>query len=176
LVRSYISPKAGIRKSPIHGKGLFAIRPIKRGEIIAIKGGHIMDEGTLRKSGALSEVSFIQLAPGFYIGAKDKSEVKRNKIFVNHSCAPNVGFNGQVILVAMRDVKPSEELTFDWAMFSDESYIWKNYQVKCNCGKSSCRKTLTPHDWRMKELQRRYRGYFATFVQKRIDAQKSEKG
>ena len=82
-----------------------------------------MDERTLRKSGALSEVSFVQLAPGFYIGAKVKSEVKGNKIFVNHSCAPNMGFNGQVVLVAMRDVEPGEELTFDWAMFTDESYV-----------------------------------------------------
>jgi SET domain-containing protein len=175
LVRSYISPKARIRKSPIQGKGLFAIRPIKKGEIVAIKGGHIMDEETLRKSSALSEVSFVQLAPGFYIGAKDRSEVKENKIFVNHSCAPNVGFDGQVILVAMRDVEPGEELTFDWAMFTDESYIWKDYQIECNCGTQNCRKTLTPHDWRRKELQRRYRGYFATFVQGRIGSQKSEK-
>ena len=101
--------------------------------------------------------------------------MKRNKIF-NHSCDPNVGFNGQVVLVAMRDVKLGEELTFDWAMFTDESDIWKDYQVKCNCGKPNCRKTLTPHDWRRKDLQRRYRGYFATFVQKRIDAAEIRQG
>jgi uncharacterized protein len=37
---SYISPKATVRDSPIHGRGLFAVEPIARGDIVAIKGGY----------------------------------------------------------------------------------------------------------------------------------------
>jgi len=40
---SYISPKAIVKESPIHGRGLFACEPIATGEIVAIKGGYIFD-------------------------------------------------------------------------------------------------------------------------------------
>lgn len=32
-------------------------------------------------------------------------------LFVNHSCEPNVGFAGNTVLVAMRDISPGEALT-----------------------------------------------------------------
>jgi SET domain-containing protein len=34
-------------------------------------------------------------------------------LFINHSCEPNVGFAGNVVLVAMRDISPGKELTTD---------------------------------------------------------------
>ena len=40
---SYISPRATIRDSPIHGRGLFAVAPIARGDIVAMKGGYIYE-------------------------------------------------------------------------------------------------------------------------------------
>jgi len=40
-------------------------------------------------------------------------------LFINHSCEPNVGFAGNVVLVAMRDIEAGEELTTDYAMFDD---------------------------------------------------------
>ncbi len=168
LVQSYISPKARIKKSPIHGKGLFAVRQIKKGEIVAIKGGHIMNERELKESEALYEMTFFQIEEGFYIGAREKSEVKHNKLFMNHSCDPNVGYRGQIVFVAMREIKAGEELTFDWAMGTDESNLWKDWEIKCNCGSANCRKVLTPHDWRIKELQRRYGDYCSPFILNRI--------
>ncbi len=40
---SYISPKATVHDSAIHGKGLFAIEPIAKGEIVCVKGGYIFN-------------------------------------------------------------------------------------------------------------------------------------
>ena len=40
-------------------------------------------------------------------------------LFINHSCEPNVGFAGDIVLVAMRDISPGEELTTDYALFDD---------------------------------------------------------
>jgi len=40
-------------------------------------------------------------------------------LFINHSCEPNVGFAGNTVLVAMRDISPGEELTSDYALFDD---------------------------------------------------------
>jgi len=46
---SYRSPKTEVRESKIHGCGLFAKADIARGEIVAIKGGYIVDRETLRR-------------------------------------------------------------------------------------------------------------------------------
>ena len=48
---------------------------------------------------------------------------------LNHSCAPNVGLEGQIAFVAMRDVAAGEELTFDYAMTDDEESL----EMVCNC-------------------------------------------
>ena len=39
---------------------------------------------------------------------------------LNHSCEPNLGLQGQIAFVAMRDIAADEELTFDYAMTDDE--------------------------------------------------------
>ena len=39
---TFRSPKTEVRESPIHGKGLFATHAIPAGEIVAVKGGHIL--------------------------------------------------------------------------------------------------------------------------------------
>ena len=44
---SYISPKAAVQASPIHGRGLFAMAPIAKGEIVCVKEGYILTRGVL---------------------------------------------------------------------------------------------------------------------------------
>ena len=70
MPRSYRSPKTRVRASPIHGRGLFAARPIRRGEVVAVKGGHILDRRALERSPARAAVSYIQIDDHFYIGAR----------------------------------------------------------------------------------------------------------
>jgi hypothetical protein len=41
---TYCSPKTKVRNSSIHGKGLFARAPIVQGEIVAVKGGYILNQ------------------------------------------------------------------------------------------------------------------------------------
>ena len=43
---SYRSPKTEVRDSPIHGKGLYATDRIRAGEIVAVKGGYIVERDT----------------------------------------------------------------------------------------------------------------------------------
>jgi len=163
-IKSYISPKAKVRKSEIEGLGLFAIKPIKKEEIVTIKGGHIMDGKTLEKVEDEIEESYIQIEDNYYIGAMKKAEVKGNKMFLNHSCNPNVGIRGQVSFVAMRDIRRGEELTYDWAMENPGKWSFK-----CNCGEKNCRMTITGNDWKLPNLQKRYKGFFLAFVQKKLD-------
>lgn len=43
-------------------------------------------------------------------------------------------------------------------------------QMTCNCGAQICRGIVTGQDWRRKELQRKYHGYIAWYLQRKIDA------
>ena len=87
---------------------------------------------------------------------------------LNHSCEPNLGLQGQIVFVALRDIQKDGEMTFDYAMTDDEPY-----EMKCRCGAPSCRGVVSGRDWTKKEIQRRYDGYFSWFIQRRIDAQKA---
>jgi len=150
---SYRSPKTVIRPSPIEGKGLFARRRIRRGEIVAIKGGHVLDRRALRRVAPRIAHAYVQIADGFFIGATTADEVRRNKLFLNRSCAPNVGILGQIVFAALRDIRTGEEMTYDWAMEENEPA-----RTRCRCGARDCRGTLTGRDWTRPALQRKYRG------------------
>ena len=50
-------------------------------------------------------------------------------LFINHSREPNVGFAGDTVLVAMRDISPGEELTTDYALIDDYDVM-----MQCRCG------------------------------------------
>ena len=55
--------------------------------------------------------SFIRIGEAFFIGARRQGEVKANKLYLNHSCNPNLGFRGEIRLVAVRSIRVGEELT-----------------------------------------------------------------
>jgi SET domain-containing protein len=160
---SYLSPKVIVRESSIHGQGLFASEAIRKDEIVAIKGGYVFDRRTrdgLEKTLGPAEVP---IADGFFIGPHSESERDGSMIFSNHSCDPNIGVKGQIIFVAMRDIRASEELTHDWATTDDEEY-----EMECRCGAPSCRGTITGKDWRRKDLQAKYRGYISWYLLEKI--------
>ena len=136
---------------------------MRKGEIVAIKGGHILDRRTLSKARRRTADSYIQIDDGFYIGAIRRAELARNKLFINHSCEPNLGFRGQITFVARRAIKAGEELTYDWAMEEDAPAL-----TRCNCRARRCRQTLTGQDWKQPALQRRYQGYFSAYLQDKI--------
>jgi hypothetical protein len=84
-------------------------------------------------------------------------------LFLNHSCEPNIGFGGNVVLVAMRDIAAGEELTTDYALFDDHDEA-----MDCTCGRATCRGRIHGRDWRRLDLQERYRGYFAWYLERRL--------
>jgi SET domain-containing protein len=167
LVSSYITPKArkGVA-SGIEGRGLIAVAPIAAGELVAIKGGHIVTTATVRALPERLQNSEIQIADGFHLAALDDAEYEPVMLFLNHSCEPNVGFAGNTVLVAMRDILPGEELTTDYAFFDDHGDT-----MVCRCGTPSCRGTVSGRDWQREDLQRNYQGYFSAYLQRRFATQ-----
>ena len=171
-IASYISPKAE-KGSPssIAGRGVVAVAPIAAGEVVAVKGGHIVTATELDALPSQLQNSEIQVAEGLYLAALAEEEYEPVMLFLNHSCDPNVGFAGNVVLVAMRDVEKGEELTTDYALFDTP-----DAEMECRCGTSACRGTIRGSDWELPDLQSRYAGYFSTYVQRRIDATRSASG
>jgi SET domain-containing protein len=171
LVSSYITPKA--RKGPasaIEGRGLFAVAPIATDELVAIKGGHIVTTATLRSLPERLQNSEIQIADGFHLTALEEAEYEPVMLFINHSCEPSVGFAGNTVLVAMRDIGPGEELTTDYALFDDHNEI-----MQCRCGTPSCRGTISGQDWQRPGLQRKYGTYFSSYLQRRLAHQADQR-
>ena len=161
---SFLSPKTEVRESKIHGRGLFAVADIAKDEIVAVKGGHIVDRKTLRDKIAprLGPVE-IQIDDDLFITPVTEEERELSMLYSNHSCNPNLGMRGEITFVAMREIRAGEELTHDWAMTDDD-----DYSVECKCGTSSCRGILTGKDWQRPDLQERYAGYFSTYLARKI--------
>ena len=161
---SYLSSKTIVKKSTIHGKGLFASEPILRDEIVAIKGGHIYDRKMLKEIAKELDSTEIQIEKDLFIGPLRTKQRKGSMLFLNHSCEPNVGIQGQIAFVAMRNIQPNEELTHDWATTDDD-----DYEMVCNCGVKNCRKIIIGQDWRKIELQKKYKGYIAWHILRKIN-------
>src|SRR2546428_12627199 len=65
---SYLSPKAEVRPSAIHGRGLFAREAIAKGEIVCIKGGQIFDRRRLAELQPDLGPAEVQITEDFFIG------------------------------------------------------------------------------------------------------------
>jgi len=168
-MRSYISPKVKIGKSRI-GEGLFAVSDISMGELIVNystgPGKFLIAEET----NELYEKGYdylIQVDDDLFFAATNDEELE-DADFINHSCDPNCGINGSLKIVAMKDIKQGEEITIDYAMCESS-----NYSIICKCGSSICRKIITGDDWKKKELQEKYNGYFSDYIKKKIEAHKN---
>lgn len=164
---TYFSPKTEKRLSGIDGRGLFAREPIQMGEVVVLKGGYVMSRAQRDEVQLHIGPAEIQITEDLFIGPVTQAEREGGMIHINHSCAPNIGVQGQIAFVAMRDIAADEELTIDYALTDDDSY-----EMECNCGSALCRKVITGQDWARKDVQSRYDGYFSWFIQRRLDTQR----
>jgi len=164
---THFSPKVEKRWSPIHERGLFAKTVIAKGEIVVVKGGYVLT--TEQRNRVVNDLgpAEIQITETLFIGPTTPAEREGGMMHLNHSCEPNVGLQGQIVFVAMRDITADEELTVDYAVFDDEPY-----EMRCHCGNNRCRGLITGVDWRKPEIQKRYDGYFSWYIQRRIDSLK----
>ncbi|MES2470816.1 MAG: SET domain-containing protein-lysine N-methyltransferase [Patescibacteria group bacterium] len=163
-MRSYISPKAikGL-PSKIHGRGLFAVRPIKKNEIVAIKRGKRLSKRQFKKAGLYGHPE-LQIEEGVYIAPGSEAEFDDSMIFINHSCNPNVGMGDAVTFVAMRNIKTDEELTIDYAMIDDN----EDGTMICQCKARNCRNIITGKDWTRTKLRTKYKEYFSPFIKSKL--------
>ena len=169
---SWISPKLEKGVSMKHGNGIFVKQDIKQKERVAIFGGDIMLIDEIDNLPVDLQEYPIQIEERFVLGSRDWADLEDADCF-NHSCDPNAGLNGQIFLVAMRDIKKGEEVTFDYSMAVSKS-VGSNtvFEMDCNCGSKNCRKKITEEDWKLPEIRRKYNGYFSQYIQEKINQEK----
>jgi hypothetical protein len=159
---SWLNSKLVVRKKD-RGKGVFAKAKVSRHEPLAVFGGVIL---TKKEVLALPQELIplvLQIDQGLWISSLSTTQ---EPDMINHCCEPNAGMSGQIMLVAMRDIKVGEEITFDFAMVISE---WVGMDpIACTCGAANCRKTVGQDDWKIKELQKKYKGYFSSYLERMI--------
>ncbi len=158
-MKTYRSPKIEVHQDSLEGRGVIALQDIARDEIVAIKAGHIVTRDEIEHITATVGDYALQIDDGFYISPRTADEVDDMTVFINHSCDPNIGFRGQVVYVAMREIKAGEELCHDYSMERSD-----NYALDCRCGSPRCRGKVTGQDWKLPELQQRYGNYFSLYL------------
>jgi SET domain-containing protein len=117
--------KVYVQASPQHGKGVFARRALESGEPIMTFTGPLLHRSQLDPNDY-----HLQVGEELYLGASGSADD-----YVNHSCNPNAGFQG-LVLVALRDIDADEEITWDYSTAIDEADF---DGFPCACGAPGCR-------------------------------------
>lgn len=159
----YLSPKLEVRAhTGKGGQGVFALQEFAKDEILVAWGGRVLTFDELRALPPDEQGHTMQIDEGLYLGPLSMLDAAD---YINHSCTPNAGLRGQIVLVAMRAIRAGEEICFDYAMCDGSAFD----EFECGCGTSYCRGRVSGDDWRRPELWARYDGYFSPYLQRRID-------
>ena len=136
---------------------------------MAIFGGRIMSFNQLRNNKKFfTKKGFnetIQISDSYYLTGIGISGPMEKADYFNHSCCPNLGLKGQIVIEAIRGIPKGEELTLDYAMIETRD---PNLNFKCFCGCRNCRGEVTRNDWKRPNLQKWYKGHFSLFIEDKI--------
>ena len=137
-----------VRKSGVHGKGVFVVQPIRKGEAFIEYIGEVIDwpEALRRHPHDPSQPDhtfYFHLDGGKVIDGLVGGNASR---WINHACAPNCEAEeaeGRVWLKALRNLKVGEELFFDYGLVIDERHTAAlKKRFECRCGAKACRGTM----------------------------------
>ena len=137
-----------MRCSPIHGRGVFALRLIPKGtRILEYKGELITDAEADRRYSKMHEHSphtmLFSIDDGLVIDATRRGNSAR---WINHSCTPNCEIEEEkhrVFIDARRDIRPGEDLAYDYNLQIGERHTKAaKREHACFCGTRRCRGTM----------------------------------
>lgn len=137
-----------VRKSGVHGKGVFALQDIPKGQRILEYVGEIItwQEAQDRHPHDPTDPNhtfYFHIDASRVIDAKVGGNATR---WINHSCDGNCEAdeeNGRIYIQSRRAIRAGEELSYDYGLVLDERYTPQlKAQYPCWCGAASCRGTL----------------------------------
>jgi len=163
---AYLTDKCEVRNRDVTGgKAVYVRDIIEPGELVAVWSGRIVPAEALDELPREIRRHTVQVEEGLYLASLLPDEPPD---FINHSCEPNAGLDGQIVIVALHRIHPGDEVTIDYAMCDGSAYD----EFECACGSPSCRGRVTGEDWRNPDLWERYAGHFSPYLERRIKALK----
>ena len=142
-----------VKQTPDRGTGIFAARDISKDEaILEFRGPRVKIEDM---DGIPREV-WDHL---FNVGVAEYIIAREPAVRTNHSCDPNAGIMRDVFLVAMRNIKKDEEITFDYSVITAD-----NWELECKCGSLSCRKIIGNYTDLPDEIKKKYDKYTPDWI------------
>lgn len=140
-------PGLVIRSSSIHAAGCYTMRPIKKGARVCEYDGPRMSKAAADDRYEGRFVTYLFACTG-----NEVIDGFGTAMFLNHCCDPNCETeqdeDGRVYIMAIRNIAPGEELTYEYNLHdSDED------DQDCYCGVGICRGTMFSDT----ELKRRAR-------------------
>ena len=138
-----------VRRSGVHGKGVYATAPIRKGtRIIEYTGEHLPWKEAMdlpaHDPHDPYHTFYFSLDNGDVIDAGKGGNDSR---WINHSCDPNCETtetnDDRIFIYALRSIHPGEELFYDYRIVPAERRT-KALEKKfaCRCGSASCRGTM----------------------------------
>jgi hypothetical protein len=126
-----------VGQSGVTGKGVFAERKIKKGEVILLMSGEQVSDAQMDAHLAAGDLRWddpLEIGSGEYL-LLDEVPLR-----INHSCNPNAGIRGQNELFALRVIKKGEEIFYDYStMVGTNAPGESDWLMDCSCGTPKCR-------------------------------------
>lgn len=149
------NPKVKVKRSKKYGRGVYATRQIRKGELIASFDGPIYGWNDHWTDDMYNHA--IQFSPRRW---RDSKGIAR---YINHSCEPNCGILRLFDVVAMRTIRPGEQLTWDYEM-TERNPHW---QMKCKCGSKICRDVIGDHRNMPASVRKKYGKYISAWLRRK---------
>lgn len=126
-----------VKDSPIHGKGIFAGKPCKEGEVLMIVAGETIDAKECeRREEEDGNVYIFYNGDDCYIDTDKTRKIR----YINHNCTPSAIVEDRdrdsLYLVAARDIAVGEEITID--------YGYEEIYDQCKQATPFCNKPICP--------------------------------
>lgn len=148
--------KVVIKKTKKRGRGVFAKTRILKGEVIAVFDGPTYD-------GDFEDWTDDLYYHAIQYGREKWRDSKGIARLINHSCDPNCGIRSLFKVVAMRDIMPGEEVTWDYEMTEKNPY----WRMKCHCGTEICRKVIGDYSRMPRSIRKKYGNYISAWLRPR---------
>ena len=137
-----------VRNSPVHGRGVFAVQPIKKGtRILEYLGDRVSHEAADKRYEDHDESDNHTFL--FIVDKKtviDAGVGGNDARFINHQCAGNcesIIENRRVFIDAARDIEPGQELGYDYEIGREKDDPPNVDEIyACRCGSPKCRGTM----------------------------------
>ncbi|MGB8339149.1 MAG: SET domain-containing protein-lysine N-methyltransferase [Burkholderiales bacterium] len=138
-----------VKKSELHGNGVFAARKIAEDtQIIEYTGKRTSWKEALKRDPADPDHPFhtflFDLGDGRYV--IDAAIGGNDARWINHGCRPNcqaLDEDGRIFIYALRDIKRGEELLYDYGLILEERHTAATKRdYACRCGAPNCRGTM----------------------------------